>query len=191
MQERTRLNKLPVLDKGYVAMMSCSPSYQEHVRMMSSFFRNRLTQNLIDVTYVHLEVKCPYFILIPMISSNIKVISSVNQATDAFVPTVEHISSGSLDNDRDISESMSITIDSLMLNQKAYVHDGCNALVASLTTPVAAYWDGVMYASMSEWARFMFAKGLHPIVKQYQTAIYNAISTEYKNLEDIRRCIST
>ena len=189
MTEKTQLNKLPVLDKGYVAMISCSPSYQDHLCMMSSFFRNRLTHNLIDVTFVHLEVKCPYFILIPMISSGIKVVSSVNQITDAFCPTIEHISSGSHANDKDISESMRFTIESLMINQKAYVHDGCNSLVASVTTPVAAYWEGVMYASMTEWAKFIFAKGLHPIVKQYQSAISDMISTEYKNLEDIKRCI--
>ena len=176
MNERTRLNKLPVLDHGYVSLISCSPSYSDHTDIRSSLFRNRLTAQSIDMVYVHLEVKCPYFILIPMVSSGIRCASSVSQASDAFCPTLDMVASGSTANDRDISESMKMTVESLMLNQKSYVHDGCNAFVASITTPVAAYWEGVMYASMTEWSRFMFAKDLHPIVKQYQKTIYETVS---------------
>jgi hypothetical protein len=189
MSERTKLNRLPVLDHGYVSLMSCSPSYSDHLEIRSSMFRNRLTSQAIDMIYVHLQVKCPYFILIPMVSSGIRCTSSVSQASDAFCPTVDMIASGSTANDRDISESMKMTVESLMLNQKSYVHDGCNAFVASVTTPVSAYWEGVMYASMGEWSRFMFAKDLHPIVKQYQRAVHDAVSIEYKNLEDIKRFI--
>lgn len=187
MSEKTSLNRLPVLDHGYVSLISCSPTYSEHKSIMSSLFRNRLSMQSVDMVYVHLHIKCPYFILIPMVSSGIRCVSSANQAGDAFCPTIEYVSSGSSSNDRDISESMKMTIESLMINQKAYIHDGCNAFIASVTTPVAAYWEGVMYASLTEWCRFILAKDLHSVVKQYQKTIHDSISTEYKNIDDIKR----
>ena len=189
MSEKTRLNKLPVLDYGHVSLLSCSPSYDDYLKIKSSMLRDRLTPQSIDMIHAHVEVKCPYFILIPMISSGIRCLSSVNQTSDAFTPTLDMISSGSSANDRDIADSMRMTVESLMLNQKSYIHDGCNSLIASITTPVSAYWEGVMYASMTEWSRFIFAKDLHFTVRQYQKAIYDAISIEYKNLEDIKRLV--
>ncbi len=183
----TKINKIPVLDNGHVRAISFCPPDSELESIKSSYFRNTYSTSMLDITSVMLEVKCPYFILIPLISSGVKAASSMSPPRDAYVPAVDTIKSGNHASDVEISQSISMTIDSLMLNQKAYTHDGCNQFVASLTTPVAAYWEGVMQASLPVWLRFTAAKNLHPLVNEYQRTIYQVISSEYKNIHDIQK----
>jgi hypothetical protein len=181
----SEIGRIPVLDKGYVQLRCAAPSGLELDKIRSEIYRGNFNPTLIEMTQIYLNVKCPYFLLIPLISSGIRAISLPLMPMDAYVPALDSVKSGNVSIDKDIAESMAITIDSLMLNQKAYVKDGCNSFVASITTPVAAYWNGVMYGSLKDWLRFCKVPGLHPLVKEYQMSISNAISIEYKNLEEL------
>lgn len=181
------MSKIPVLNGGYVRLISCSPSYEEYKKILSSHFRNTMTLQVLDMSSIILEVKCPYFILIPLISAGMRAVAYPKQPEDAYIPAVDDIKSGSIENDKDISESMKMTIESLMLNKKAYTHDGCDSFIASVTSPVSYFWEGMIHAKTMEWARFLSLKNLHPIVGLYQSAIENTISTEYKNIEDIKK----
>lgn len=183
------VGKIPVLDKGFVQLRCCAPNFHDLEVMKSELFRGNLTPQLIETVHVYLNVKCPYFLLVPLLSSGIKAISRPGVPGDAYVPRVDDIKSGNHESDLEIQYSMNLTIDSLMLNQKAYAKDGCNPFVASVTTPVAAYWEGVMFGLMRDWVRFAAAPGLHSLVKEYQKSVVNALSVEYKNINDIMRII--
>jgi hypothetical protein len=183
----SEIGKIPTLDKGYVQIRCCAPNGLEIDKIRSEIYRGSWHPNLVEMSQVYLNVKCPYFLLIPLVSSGIRALSAPGAPTDAYVPDVGSIKSGSLDSDREISESMSMTIDSLMLNQKAYAKEGCNTFLASITTPVAAYWSGILYGSLRDWLRFCGTPGLHPMVKEYQRSVSGSLSVEYKNLEDLIR----
>lgn len=185
----SEIGKIPVLDKGYVQLRCCAPSFLELEKIKSEIYRGSVTPALAEMVQVYLNVKCPYFLLISLVSGNIRAVSSPGLPVDAYVPGLDSVKSGDLTNDKDISDSMSMTIDSLMLNQKAYTKDGCNSFIAGVTTPVAAYWSGVMYGSLRDWLRFANASGLHPLVKEYQRSVLSTISIEYKNLEELGRRI--
>lgn len=184
------IGKIPTLNKGFVQLRSCAPSHLELEKIKSEIYRGTLTPQLIDMVYVVLNVKCPYFLMIPLVSSGIRAAARPGPAMDAYRPGPEWIKSGKHATDREISESISQTVESLMLNQEAYVKDGCNSFVASITTPVSAYWEGVMSGFLRDWIRFISTPGLHPMVKQYQNSVSNAILIEYTNLNDIIRMIS-
>jgi hypothetical protein len=181
------MSKIPVLDGGYVRLISCSPPFEEYRKILASHFRNNLTWSILDISSITLEIKCPYFILIPLVSSGMKAVAYPRQPDEAFTPSIDYIKSGSLENDKDISESMKMTIDSLMLNKRAYMHDGCDPFISSITTPVSCFWEGIIYAKTVDWVRFISSKNLHTVVNLYQKSIENAISTEYKNIEDIKK----
>jgi hypothetical protein len=181
------VGKIPTLDKGYVQLRCCAPNGLEIDRIRSEIYKGSWHPNLVEMAYVHLNIKCPYFLLIPLISSGIRALSIPGLPSDAYVPDVSSIKSGNLNTDKEISDSISMTIDSLMLNQKAYAKEGCNTFLASITTPVAAYWSGILYGSLRDWLRFCSTPGLHPMVKEYQRSVNGAISVEYKNLEDLTR----
>lgn len=184
------IGKIPTLNKGFVQLRACAPSYLELEKLKSELYRGTLTPQLIDMVYVVLNMKCPYFMLIPLVSSGIRAAARPGGAADAYCPGPEWIKSGKHATDVEVSESISQTVESLMLNQQAYVKDGCNSFVASITTPVAAYWDGVTMGFMRDWIRFATAPGLHPMIKQYQNAVSNALAVEYTNINDIIRMIS-
>lgn len=183
----TDLNKIPVLDKGYAQLVSFAPSFSDIEKMRSEFFRGVLAPQLIETIQVFLRLKCPYFILIPLLSSGMRAISVPKPASEAFIPQVDDIKASDLFSSKEIRDSMAITIESLMLNQKAYTNDGCNAFVSNMTTPVCAYWEGVIFGQLKDWIRFGGAPGLHPLIKQYQKTIISCISAEYKNIDDIIR----
>ena len=185
----SEVGKIPVLDKGFVQLRCCAPNFHDLEIMKSELFRGNLTPQLIETVHVYLNVKCPYFLLIPLLSSGIRAISRPGVPGDAYVPRVDEIKSGSHELDIEIQNSMSLTVESLMLNQKGYTKDGCNSFVASVTTPVAAYWDGVMFGLLKDWLRFAAASGPHPLIKEYQKSVVNVLSVEYKNINDIMRTI--
>jgi hypothetical protein len=185
----SEIGKIPTLDKGFVQLRCCAPNFHDLEIMKSELFRGNLTPQLVEIVNVYINIKCPYFLLIPLVSSGIRAISRPGSPGDAYTPQADDIGSGNHELDLEIQYSMSLTIDSLMLNQKGYVKDGCNSFVASMTTPVAAYWDGVMFGLLRDWVRFASAPGLHPLIKEYQKSVVNVLSVEYKNINDIMRII--
>jgi hypothetical protein len=185
----SEVGKIPVLDKGFVQLKCCAPNFQDLEIMRSELFRGNLTPQLIETVHIYLNIKCPYFLLVPLLSSGIRAIPRPGSPGDAFVPRIDDVKSGNHESDTEIQYSMALTIDSLMLNQKAYTKDGCNSFVASITTPVAAYWEGMMFGLLRDWIRFVGASGLHPLVKEYQKSVVDALSVEYKNINDIMRII--
>lgn len=181
--------KIPTLDKGYVQLWSFAPNSAQ-IRQLSSLTRNQNIDQLYEIVYIFLNIKCPYFILIPLVSSGLRAVPFAGRAKDAYVPTVDTVRSGSVELDITISKSIESTIDSLMMNQKAYTSDGCNSFTASLTTPVAAYWEGVVHGSMRDLLRFCAMPGLHPLVAEYQKSTINSICTEYKDAIDVMKRIN-
>lgn len=183
----TDAGKIPVLDKGYVQLRCSAPDGQELEKIRSEMYRGSWHPNLAEISSVFLNVKCPLFLLVPLLSGGIRAMAVPGKFTEAYIPSVDTIRSGSNSSDRDIQHSMQSTIDSLMLNQEGYAKDGCNSFLASITTPVASYWTGILHGSLRDWLRFCATPGLHPLVKEYQRAVYNALSIDFKNLEEINR----
>lgn len=185
----SEVGKIPTLDKGFVQLRCCAPNFNQLEAMKSELFRGNLTPQLIETVHVYLNIKCPYFLLIPLVSSGIRAIPKPGSPGDAFIPRVNDIKSGNVLSDAEIQRSMSMTIESLMLNQRAYAKDGCNTFLSTITTPVAAYWEGVMFGLLKDWVRFTSTLGLHPLVKEYQKSVIDALLVEYKNINDIIRII--
>lgn len=183
------IGRIPTLDKGFVQLRCCAPNSRDLDVMKSELYRGTLSPQLLEIVNVFLNIKCPYFLLIPLVSSGIRAIPRPGQTNDAYMPQVDVIKSGSSTLDVEMAESMGMTIEALMLNQSSYVKDGCNSFVATITTPVAAYWEGVMFGLLKDWVRFANASGLHPLVKEYQKSVLSALSVEYTNINDISRIL--
>jgi len=185
----SEIGKIPTLDKGFVQLRCCAPNARDLDIMKSELYRGTLSPQLLEIVNVFLNIKCPYFLLIPLVSSGIRAISRPGHTSDAYVPQVDVIKSGNNALDLEIADSMSATIEALMLNQMSYTKDGCNSFVATITTPVAAYWEGMMFGLLKDWIRFANAPGLHPLVKEYQKSVISALSVEYININDISRIL--
>ena len=170
-----------VLDDGYVKLFSMAPDGSGMQNVLNQHYGRVLKSSILSICRVHFAVKCPIAILLTMTRLHLVVdVSSAKRS--AFNPTVEHIRSGNLENDNNIVESISMTNESLLLNQKAYMEDNCDRFVASLTTPISTYWEGIVYGDLSTWIEFAESKSAPRIVAMYQDAIRNVLIAEYGNI---------
>lgn len=181
--------KIPTLDKGYVQLRCFAPSNSDIKSISRAMKGGDVTNAILNMAFIHLNIKCPYFLLIPLVSSDIKAVWFPSSSSDAYIPDQTVINSGSVETDIQISESMKMTVDTMIINQKGYVKDGCNSYVASCITPVSTYWEGIMYGKLIDWLRFCNIKGLHPIAKAYQESTIAALSVEYTDVKDMMRMV--
>jgi len=180
---------LPVLDSGYVYLFSSSPDGEKTKHILNQYYSNVFKPSILSIPRVVVSIKCPIAVLLTMTRFHLVVDLSAPR-NSAFNPSIEHIKSGKMENDKDISESIKNTNEALMLNQKAYAEDNCDRFVATLTTPIAAYWEGLAYGDLCTWVEFVESKSAPKIVSIYQGAIKNILIAEYGNIYELGRgCI--
>lgn len=170
--------KTPILDHGYVELFSVSPDGEKMKHVFRQHYGKIYKPSLLSIPRVVFSVKCPIAILMTMTRLNL-VADLSYEKKHAFNPTVEHISSGDLETDQNISESIAMTNESLMLNQKAYAEDNCDRFIATLTTPISAYWEGLVYGDLSTWVEFTESKHAPRVVSLFQKEIRNILTAEY------------
>jgi hypothetical protein len=170
-----------VLDNGYVYLFSAAPDGERTKHILSKHYSGLFKSSILSVPRIVFSIKCPIAVIMSMTRLHL-VADSSSSKISTFNPTVEHIRSGNLKNDSDISESIAMTNESLMLNQKAYTEDNCDRFVATLTTPISAYWEGLAYGDLSTWMEFSESKSAPRIVASYQDAIKNILTAEYGNI---------
>jgi len=190
MQMDLPLGSTPVLDKGYVKLLSASPSGQQISIIRNQVFRGLVKESLTDLPRVVLKIRCPYVVLHHLQSTKIRIINdlSVNKEF-VYEPQITDIRSGKHETDVELAEYMSSTLNALVVNQVTLKQDGCNAFIAQLTTPIAAYWEGIAYGDLSDWIRIIVAPHTPPMVKAYQDAFKLTISTEFLELDEFIRRI--
>lgn len=182
----TLLNKFPVLEHGYVRLQTVSPDAVNLAEIRKRAYKGTLQAAHLELPYVHMEICCPYAVLLTLASSGLTLVPYQDMNKDmAHIPGLDDIKSGSIDIDWQISESLKLTIESTMLNQHAYAEDGCDRSVATLTTPLAAYWEGVVHGKLLSFLRFTESKHQPKIIRVYQERMRDSISSEYKNLQEM------
>ena len=123
----------PVLDNGHVYLFSSSPDGDKTKQILIQYYSGIFKPSILSIPRVTLSIKCPIAVLLTMTRFHLVVDLSAPR-NSAFNPSVEHIRSGKIENDQDISQSIKNTNEALMLNQKAYADDNCDRFVATLTT---------------------------------------------------------
>lgn len=182
----TLLDKIPLLDHGYVRLQNASPSHSNLEEIRKRAYKGTMVAHHFDLPYVHVEICCPYAILLTLVSSGLTALPYQDMNRElAFLPDAGNIRSGTLADDMAISDHIKTTVESTMLNQQAYAKDNCDRAIATLTTPLAAYWEGVIHGKLSSFLRFTESKHQPRIIQVYQEGVRNSISLEYKNLSEM------
>jgi hypothetical protein len=104
---------------------------------------------------------------------------------ETYIPTVDEIGSGTLQTNKDIVESMEMTLNALLTNRSSYATDKCNGFVANTTLPLATYVNVIASGSLSLWIDYCKAIGFSKQVSSYQTAIFNLIKGEIPDIDYI------
>jgi hypothetical protein len=135
------LSKLPILDKGHVALISCSLSKK-------NAFSLEIEENL-DVdfhkkmrrcSHFTFLVKAPISILLYLANFDVRITQlKTRSEVETYAPSPSDVSTGDLSLDEAISDDIIRTSEALTINPKAYMQDGCAAEIAASILPVSTY----------------------------------------------------
>ncbi len=179
------LNEIPALDKGFVAGLSFNLTDKDLEYVWIDHLAGQFTPKLLDIASATLVIKCPLFIQLWLGGNDLTILSSKQVSElEAYMPVQTDIGTGDLQLDAEIAEDIRSTTDALLINPKAYVHDGCEKFISQITTPISVYNQLVVSGSLSTWLDLLAAKNLPKLIEAYRNAIREVLVAEWKKLPD-------
>jgi len=176
------LNKIPVLDKGFVALIDSSNTTTKLREMGKEFFGGEYPTSLEELGNMTVVMKCPLFVQLNLSKFNFKVINAIAISNpEAYVPNPTEIGSKSLSTNEDIANNISRTTDALLINPKAMQADGADRFLSQILTPVSVYTTVIVQGSYKEWCEFAYNQTFVPTpIKAYTHAVQQIIEAEWK-----------
>jgi hypothetical protein len=176
---------VPCLDYGFVELISAAPDGKQLVKIVDTMRRGKTTPQILKMPMVYFKFKAPIFVVVAM--GNFKKLQDNSYDPEYYYPKIDDIRAPDLETSEDIAESIKMTIDAGLVNQETYVVDGCNPFVATLTTTVSTYWQGVIYGDLLTWIEFAREKHAPAQIKTYQRAVEDILVAEFPALDDYLR----
>jgi hypothetical protein len=174
------LAKIPCLDKGYVALISCSCNTDKLNEISMEFFKRDNSQFLRELSTITLIVKCPLFIQLNLSTYGFKIVSAPTTEVEAYCPNVGEVGAPDLETSRNIAANIKMTTDALLINPKAYQDDGCDRFISQVLTPLNTYTTLVVHGSYDDWKRFCNQTKVPTPTKSYLKAITQIMNAEFR-----------
>jgi hypothetical protein len=177
------LNRLPILDKGFVALIdSCNPTPKLR-EIDAEFFNSKGPGVLLDLGSMTIVMKCPLFVQLNLSKFNFKVITTyetTSQSVDAYLPNAGEIGSPERSTNESISDDISRTTAALLINPLAYKADGADRFISQIITPLNVYTTLLVQGSYDEWCKFCSQTKVPAPISAYIEAIKQIKEGEWK-----------
>jgi hypothetical protein len=176
------LNKIPVLDKGYVALIESHITTSKLRDLGQEFYGGEYPTTLEELGSMTLAIKCPLFVQLALSKFNLKVIDAnkSGQKPEAYIPNAGEIRASDAPTSEAISDDISRTTDALLINPLAYQSDGCEAFVSQVVTPINVYSILIVQGSYSEWCKFAYQQRFPGPIRAFAEATRQIIEAEWK-----------
>jgi len=176
------LNKIPILDKGWVALVDSYNTTQKLRDIDKEFFGSMFPPNLLDLGRMTLVMKCPLFVQLNLSKFNIRVMNTYEQVSElqAYLPNVGEIGSRERDVCEAVADDIARTTNALFINAKAYRADGVNRFISHLPTPISTYTTLLLEGSYDEWSKFCDQVNAPTPIQAYINAIKDIKDAEWK-----------
>lgn len=183
LKEVKMLNKIPVLDKGYVAMLSCSMSDSD-IRDMWSHFTIGYDPQLLTIPTAHIQIRCPLFVQLQFgkFGMNVLVRRKAGKA-EAYIPTEVDVKAVDLEASQAIAKDIEQTTEALLLNPSAYQLEACDTFISQVISPISVYNELVVSGTLKQWIEFVNQDNLPGPIEQYREAIEGLLLAEWFTLE--------
>lgn len=178
------MNKIPVLDKGYVALYSCSIDREQLLEIKKRFFKGKMCQNFLNTPRIHMEIKCPLFVQLSM-SQQLSCTPLSKGKLEAYIPSVNDIAAKDLETSEQISLDIARTTEALLINPSAYRMDGCDNFISQIISPISVYNTLLVSGSLNKWVNFISDDSSPLTIQQFKIAIKNALLSEYDFLWEL------
>lgn len=172
------LNKLPVLDKGYVALISSSNNGEvlKNIKLLADV----PFAELASISSLTLAVKCPLFVQLYMSKFSFRIFNIQQDQVEAFQPDFTDVQGIDIETSTIIADDILRTTAALLLNPKSYQKDGCDRFISQVITPISVYNELVVYGSLEQWVRFSESQGLPKPIQVYADMVKEIVRNEWK-----------
>ena len=171
------LNKVPVLDKGYVALVD-SMNGTHHFQDLRDEFKGVSISQLERLTSATILVRCPVWFQLRLSLSSLTMVGAPNMPVEAYIPNLGEIGTEDRATNEAISDDIARTTAALLMNTKAYKADGADSFVCHIMTPMNTYTTLLVSGTLHEWRELIDSNGPAPM-KAYLTAIRQIINVEW------------
>lgn len=176
------LNKIPVLDKGYVALISSAVPHLVHKELLAEYFEARNSNALKKVCYATLVFKAPIFVQLYLAQNGLTLVSTKVEDVEAYEPNPGEICSGSHDSDVAIASDITRTTAALLINPSAYQSDGSDPFISQIIMPISTYTTFIVGANLEDWQKFYLNKSSPAPIRAYKFATEQIIKAEWHNV---------
>lgn len=176
------LNKIPVLDNGYVALIDSTMPFKRYEAVVDEFYTSTDNPVLKKLCYAVMAFKAPLFVQLHLAQHGLVMVSTRMQDDDAYKPSVGEIGTSNHETNKLISDDISRTTEALLINPKAYQADGCDPFISQVIMPVSSYTTFLIGGPIELWQRFYKTKSMPLPIKSYANAVEQIIEVEWKNV---------
>jgi hypothetical protein len=163
------LSKIPVLDKGYVALIDSCNTTAKLRDMGQEFFGGEYPTSLEELGSMTVVMKCPLFVQLNLSKFNFKVINADSGSPEGYIP-----------NPGEIGASERISCEAIS-DDIARTTDGADRFVSQVLTPVNIYTTLIVQGTYKEWCAFAYNQAKVPTpIKAYTIALQQIIDAEWK-----------
>lgn len=174
------LNKLPCLDKGWVAFVDSSLNSLKLRDLKADLFYGEIPAAMYRSATLTLAMKAPLFVSKALADKELKIVNApVREELDAYLPNEGEIAADDLETSRLIAQDMERTTAALLINIKAYQEDGCNKYLAQLLTPVNVYTVFLATGTLKQWKDIVGQGSSSNPMRVYLSAIQQVIAAEW------------
>lgn len=174
------INKIPCLDKGYVAIIDSMNNRDILKKMSLNLFKKDDVDALHDMSYFTLLVKCPLFVHLNLSKFNLHIVSTPVDEVETYIPNPTEIGSTDRHTNELISDDISRTSEALLLNPHAYQADGCNKFISQILMPISTYTTIIVCGQYKELYKFCNQATMPDPVRSYANAISDILRMGWK-----------
>lgn len=179
------LNKIPVLDKGYVALISSCNTTQTLRDIGAEFYGGEYPVELESIGYMTLAIRCPLFFQIYLSRFELSIIDANNhKATrthEAYLPNSGEVGAPDRQDSEAIADDISRTTHALLINPLAYQADGADRFISQVITPINVYTTLIVSGTYDKWTKLLSRnKNIPNPILEYINAIEQVITAEWK-----------
>lgn len=176
-------NKIPVLDKGFVTLLSSSMDSKLFAEVSSQFMNGEsVDSRILDANTVHMLVKCPLFVQLSFGDVGLTCFSQRQSYIEIYSPTVNEIGAKTLKDSEDIAEHMKQTSDALIVNSQTYKMDGCDTFISQINSPISVYNVLLVTGTLSQYVKYCSKKNLPRSIEAYRAAIKDILLANWNSL---------
>lgn len=178
------LNKLPCLDKGFVALIDSANNSARLKEISMDLMMSSSKDDLTVLSSMTIVAKCPLFVQLFFSKFGLTVLSAnFHKEPDAYIPNETEVKASSLEDSKMISDDIMRTTEALLINPKAYQSDGCNPFTSQVIMPVSTYTTIVVHGTYAQWLQLLQYKDTPNQILAYQENIKQIFTAEWKNVQ--------